>query len=268
MPEVWPGLIVSLVVAGVAYWRGALSGSGTAAAVVVGTLIFSLGGPLWALLLGIFFVTSSALSRFRDGEKRLTAEEFQKGDRRDAGQVLANGGLGALLAALNGSFPAPIWFPLYVGAMAGVTADTWATELGTLSSVPPRLITTGRAVAAGASGAISAAGIVASLLGGLLIGLAAGLLSETLSVAAGAAIGGLAGLSGSLFDSLLGATVQQQYHCDRCAKQTERPVHTCGERTRPSRGWPWLNNDAVNLLASMVAGAFAGGLWAALPGLG
>jgi uncharacterized protein (TIGR00297 family) len=145
--------------------------------------------------------------------------------------------------------------------MATVTADTWATELGTLSQRPPRLITNGRLVEVGTSGGISLLGTAVSLLGGLLIGLAAGLMGMGTTVVGTAVVvavvGAISGLVGSLFDSLLGATVQQIYYCDTCHKETERKVHKCGTATRPLRGWSWLNNDLVNLISSVVGGGTA-----------
>jgi uncharacterized membrane protein len=50
-------------------------------------------------LLVLFFVTSSALSRFREADKHKAAQE---GSRRDLGQVAANGGVAAVLALANG----------------------------------------------------------------------------------------------------------------------------------------------------------------------
>jgi uncharacterized membrane protein len=62
------------------------------------------------------------------------------------------------------------------------------------------------------------------------------------------------GLVGSLFDSFLGATVQGIYYCDRCARETELPDHHCGKPARLLRGWPWLNNDIINFVASILGG--------------
>lgn len=257
------GLLLSLVIAFLAYRRGSLSQSGAAGAIIVGTLIFGLGGWVWGVVLAVFFISSSLLSHFKEREKAAVAEKFEKGHRRDIGQVFANGGLGALIAILSAVAPADYWFYLFLGVMATVTADTWATELGTLSKAAPRLITTGRTVEVGTSGGVSPLGTGVSFVGGLLIGLTAGLLAPLAGLLPWSAAlplalaGALSGAAGSLIDSLMGATVQQIYYCDTCQKETERKVHRCGTTTRPSRGWGWLNNDLVNLISSVGGGLVA-----------
>lgn len=246
--------VLSVLVASLAYWRGSLTRSGIVGAVIVGSMTMGFGGWLWGVLLAVFFITSSLLSHFKEEEKRHAAEKFEKGHRRDAWQAFANGGLGALIALASSLWPSPLWLPLFVGVMGSVTADTWATELGTLSQKPPRLITTGQVVEVGTSGGVSWLGTAVSFAGGLLIGLVAAIGQSAMILALA---GGVGGLIGSLFDSLLGATVQQIYYCDYCQKDTERKRHKCGTITRPLRGWSWLNNDLVNLLASLVGGATA-----------
>lgn len=265
------GLALSVAIAALAYWRGSLSLSGALGALIVGTLIFGLGGWVWGVVLAVFFISSSALSHFKEREKAAVAEKFEKGHRRDIGQVLANGGLGALIAMLSAlvpesAVPRDLWFWLFIGVMATVTADTWATELGTLSKAAPRLITSGRVVEVGTSGGVSGLGTGVSLVGGLLIGLTAGLLGAVAGLvpwgaaAVVALIGALSGASGALLDSLMGATVQQIYYCDTCGKETERKRHRCGTDTRPLRGWGLMNNDLVNLLSSLGGGLVAVGL--------
>lgn len=249
--------LISVVISGLAYWRDSLSLSGAAAALVVGTLTLGFGGWIWGVLLGIFFITSSLLSHYKEAEKEQVAEKFDKSHRRDYGQVLANGGLGALIAFMNFVAPNPAWFLMFVGIMATVTADTWATELGTLSSQAPRLITSGQRVEVGSSGGVSMLGTLVSIFGGLVIGLAAGFLDPLIEPAVGIVIGAVSGLIGSLVDSLLGATIQQVYYCDACQKETERKIHTCGSETQSLRGWYWLNNDMVNLISSMIGGIVA-----------
>jgi uncharacterized protein (TIGR00297 family) len=264
------GLILSTLVGGIGYWRRSLTISGMAGAILVGTLIFGFGGWIWGLLLITFFVSSSLLSHYRRSDKEEVSEKFAKGSRRDLGQALANGGLGAVLAVASARYPEPLLFAAFVGVMSTVNADTWATELGILSRIPPRLITTGRQVAPGTSGGVTRLGIWASIAGALLIGaVATGLLQiESLIDGAGwslraasfplLAVAG--GFLGSLFDSLLGATVQGVYYCGHCKEETESPVHRCGEPTLLVRGWAWLNNDLVNLMASILGGVVAASL--------
>jgi uncharacterized protein (TIGR00297 family) len=261
------GLLLSTVVGGLGYWRRALTASGLVGAILVGTLIFGFGGWIWGLLLVTFFVSSSLLSHYRRIDKELVTEKFAKDNRRDVGQALANGGLGATLAVTFALEPSPLLFAAFLGVMATVNADTWATELGILSRVPPRLVTTGQEVAAGTSGAVSRLGMWASVAGALLIGTVATALTQVASLVNGTGwslraasfplVALVGGLVGSLFDSFLGATVQGIYYCDRCAKETERPNHHCGATARPLRGWGWLNNDLVNFTASIVGGLVA-----------
>ena len=155
--------LLSAIIVALAYWRGSLSESGAIGALLIGTLTFGFGGWQWGVLLAVFFVSSSLLSHFKEAEKKAAAEKFDKGHRRDMGQVLANGGLGAVIATLSAfvpesTVPAAVWFYLFLGVMATVTADTWATELGTLSKQPPRLITNGKTVEVGSSGGVSLLG--------------------------------------------------------------------------------------------------------------
>ncbi len=248
-------------------WRAqALSVSGAVAASITGGLIFGLGGLPWAALLLAFFVSSSGLSKAFPGSKASVNEKYSKGNRRDWGQVLANGGLGALLAIAHGLFPSQPWpWISFAGAMAAVNADTWATELGVLSRTPPRRITTGQVVERGTSGGISLLGTLAALGGGLLIGGIAALFSSGRGVAFTLGIVPLAGLLGSLFDSFLGTTVQVIYHCPACDKETERyPRHLCGAETIQLRGWSWLNNDWVNFACSLVGASLGVGVWVLL----
>lgn len=264
------GLVLSALMGGLGYFRQALTTSGVVGAILVGTLIFGLGGWVWGLLLITFFLSSSWLSHYRRRDKEGVSEKFAKGSRRDLGQALANGGLGAILAIVYARYPEPLLLAAFVGVMATVNADTWATELGVLSRVPPRLITTGAVVAPGTSGGVSRLGIWASVAGALLIGTVATALMQVVSLLTGSgwslraisytllAVAG--GLAGSLLDSLLGATVQGIYYCERCSQETESPTHRCGQAARLLRGWAWLNNDVVNFVASLVGGFVAASL--------
>lgn len=262
------GVAFSTIIGWAGYRRRSLSRSGVVGAIIVGTLTFGLGGWTWGLLLIAFFVSSSTLSHYRKADKRGLAEKFAKTGQRDLGQALANGGWGVVLAIAYFCQPDPILFAAFVGTMAAVNADTWATELGVLSPTPPRLITTSQKVPVGTSGGVTALGTLAALGGGLLIGLAALVLDRVEAMWGSGAldrgylwlvpIGILGGLAGSTFDSLLGATVQGIYYCSQCQKETESKVHRCGQPARHLRGWCWLNNDVVNFVSSIVGSLMAG----------
>ncbi len=263
------GFFLAAIAAGLAHRLRSLNRSGALAATLVGTVIFGMGGLPWAIVLLTFFVTSSGLSRAFRRRKQNAEEKYAKGHERDAGQVFANGGVAALFALLHGFFPQAAWPWLgFAGALAAVNADTWATELGVLNPHPPRRITDLRqTVEPGSSGGVSPLGTAAALAGSALIATLAVLLAPTgagLAWKQGPAPGllwlaiTLAGWIGSLIDSLLGATVQAMYYCPQHQKETERhPIHTCGAPTRFLRGWPWLNNDGVNALCSLMGAGLA-----------
>lgn len=244
------GFVLAIIVAYGAYRARSLSKSGAFAATFVGTVIFGIGGWQWAVLLLTFFITSSGLSRAFRKRKAGLNEKFSKGNERDAGQVFGNGGLATFFAALHAFYPESIlpWIG-FAASLAAVNADTWATELGVLNPTPPRMITDmRRRVEKGTSGGISLFGTLASLLGSAVIALPAVWLSPTgtLSTSYFLLITA-AGLAGSLFDSVLGATVQAMYYCPIDQKETEKhPLHTCGTETLHTRGWKWLDNDWVN----------------------
>ncbi len=244
-------------VAWLAKKRGSLTTSGAWGALIVGTAIFGFGGWRWGLLLAIFFLTSSALSHFKEDEKAaVAAEKFDKGHARDWGQVMANGGLASIIAIASALAPHPSWWLFFIGVIATVNADTWATELGTLSSRAPRLITTGRPVPPGTSGGITLFGTTMTTCGGLLIGLSAAIITPTIPFLFGITLGAISGLIGSLTDSLLGATLQAMYFDDQTGIETEKK-QLAGRPTRLIRGFAWLNNDIVNLIASIIGGTAA-----------
>ena len=262
--QIIAGIILGPLVGLLAHRVGALNRSGAAAAGLVGAAVFSAGGPDWAAALLLFFISSSLLSRLFRQSKKAASEKFSKGDRRDWAQVAANGGLGGLLAVFHFVRPEADWpWIAFIGALAAANADTWATELGVLNPGGPRLITNLKKVEPGTSGGVSLLGSFASLGGAALIGALALLPGNgggrvLIAVA-------VAGLAGSLFDSLLGATVQAIYFCPLHEKETEQhPLHVCGTPTRHLRGWRRLDNDLVNFAATLF-GAGAALLLAFLP---
>jgi uncharacterized protein (TIGR00297 family) len=250
------GFVLASLIGYLAYKRGSLNRSGIVGAILTGGFIFGFGGLGGAALLLVFFISSSALSRFKESQKESLAEKFSKGSQRDLAQALANGGVAAVCMAAFGLTHNPVWWVGCAAALAAANADTWATELGVLSKTPPRLITTAQEVEVGTSGGITVMGTVSAFAGSALVALTALIALSFQPLISNPFLASLiiavVGLVASLFDSLLGATVQAIYFCDHCRKETERhPQHTCGETTRALRGWRWLNNDWVNFFATL-----------------
>ena len=257
--QLFIGFLLAVVGSYLAYRARSLSKDGALAATFIGTVIFGLGGWQWAVLLLAFFVSSSVLTRIFKNRKKDLDEKYSKGGRRDAGQVFSNGGMAAAFVLVHAFFPQMIWaWSGFAAALAAANADTWATELGVLDPDLPRLITSLRKrVERGTSGGVSLYGTSAALLGAGFIG-ALSIIFIPDNRAFGFLWVTFSGLLGSLFDSLLGATVQAIYFCPYDRKETEKhPLHSCGTPTIQIRGWKWLNNDLVNV-ACCASGALAG----------
>jgi uncharacterized membrane protein len=180
-----------------------------------------------------------------------------KGDRRDAWQVLANGGPAALAALTSADVELKLW--LVTASLAAAAADTWATVFGARSRAPTRLLSSGLVVVPGTSGGVTPAGTVGAALGAMLVS-ATG--AAALNRASLFAAGTLIGFLGMVLDSYAGSRWQGRFHCLRCNQPSERRMHRCGQRTERRAGLPWLSNDGVNLLATTMALVAGWALWA------
>jgi uncharacterized protein (TIGR00297 family) len=229
--------------------------SGAAATFILAAIIFGFGGWQWTLPILTFFILSSLLSKAGRALKSRYDLIFEKGSRRDYVQVLANGGVAGALMILFMFYEEPQIYYLYLAALAAATADTWATEIGTLTGQQPRLVTTFRSVPPGTSGGITAAGSGGALLGALVIALTGRIFSNPLSQVVLAAVT-ISGFLGSMVDSYLGATLQVQFSCPSCRKITEKKIHCDGQRTIPVSGFRWMNNDMVNFLNTLSGTVF------------
>ena len=253
------GLLVAGTVALAAQRAHALSFGGATAAIVVGGVAVAAGWA-WGLLLIAYFVASIVLSRVRGAEKaQRIGDVVAKGGARDAFQVIANGGMFAVIAFAGAalapeSLPARVLSAAALGALAASAADTWATEIGSLATRPPRSILTWRPVTPGTSGGVNLLGMTAMVLGAAFVAYGGRALS--IDVPVGAVV--LAGFLGAIADSVVGATLQDRRWCDTCQKSTERLVHGCGTPTRHAGGITLVDNDLVNLIATFAGAMIAG----------
>ncbi|WP_332632106.1 DUF92 domain-containing protein [Halalkalibacter flavus] len=238
-------MAVSLI-AFFAYQKNKLTFGGAIAAVIVGGSI-SLGlGMYGLLLLGVFFCSSILIGSFHPNEKEL--DIVQKGQRRDAIQVLANGGVSAILALIYFVYPSQIFIFGFVASLAAATSDTWASELGSHSKKKPFHLFKRKRVSHGTSGAITLLGSAAAFSGSFLIVIFSiifwwGPSYDSLILLF---VLTLAGFLGNLLDTVLGGVWQVVYRCSVCSIETERENH-CNMKTVRIKGKKWMNNDFVNL---------------------
>lgn len=230
----------------------ALTGGGAAAASLIGLAILVCAGWPGAAVLSAFFISSSLLGRLPGASR--TPSGDAKGERRDAWQVLANGGFAALGAVLARDNPdLALW--VVTGSLAAAGADTWATTIGARSRSAPRRLLVGQPVEAGSNGGMTVLGTTAAIAGAGLISAAGSMTGGPRLLLWGTAIG----VAGMTLDSVLGATLQGRFHCPTCTVDSEWSVHRCGSRTTRTGGVAWLTNDGVNAVTTAV-GALGGWL--------
>ena len=227
---------VSLIFLAFAYRAEALTGDGAVAAYLIGLIIFGSGGWSWIIPLLIFLVSSSLLAKYQNPDA--------PGSKRNISQVFANGSVALTIALLHFYLSLPNAFILYLAAIAAATADTWATEIGFFSPRQPVSIATLKKVEKGSSGGITLLGTAGSVIGAAVIGLT-GMLWGLSSLEA--AVITVAGFTGSILDSILGATIQGKFQCPECNKITEKRIH-CGIKSIKIEGFAWLDNNLVNFI--------------------
>jgi uncharacterized protein (TIGR00297 family) len=250
-------LLLGLIIARRGLKRGSLSRSGALAAFFVGSIIlfsnFSMG-----LSLIIFYLSGSALTRYKENFKMTVDLDAKKGGgQRNYLQVLCTAGIPTLACICllfqdvtndglcsNGNEIRKVLMGVFLGALSCVAGDTFASELGILSTSEPFLITTFERVPRGTSGGVTSYGFAVSLLGGLVVGtvlvvdvlglrwqlLSSFSLSQQHNLCSNDTkvflliffplIGALMGLIGSIIDSILGATVQRTWFDTKAGKVT------------------------------------------------
>ena len=234
---------------------GWLSTGGVGVAFPVGAAVLWGGGVRGGIMLGVFVVSSSLLTKWSERSGYFTDDS--KGSRRDAAQVAANGFWVAAGAMLIPTHPVLGWSAV-TGALAAAQADTWATEIGARSPSTPRLITTGQRVPGGTSGGITPLGSGAGVAGAAIMSLL-GVVGHLSWPAVAFGLAG--GTTGMFIDSLLGATVQIEYAA--AAPATESRDRRVASPNPTGRGLGWCTNDVVNFACTATGAAVTTGLaWA------
>jgi uncharacterized protein (TIGR00297 family) len=202
---------------------GALTGGLVALALYLG---FGLKGIAH---LAAFFLPAILATSLHKKQKQAITLSIADETKRDAYQVLANGGVAALCALLSVLFPADISIlsVMMTASFSSAIADTLSSELGTLYGTKFYNVLTFRKDKRGENGVVSIEGFLIGLAGSVLI---AAVYALCFGFGSAFYIIIVAGTFGNLSDSVLGATL---------------------ERRR------FLNNNQVNFLNTLGAAFFS-----------
>ncbi|MGX5819512.1 DUF92 domain-containing protein [Chitinophaga lutea] len=221
-------LVILALAAGalLACLRGKLTPAGAVAAALTGILVYAGSGYAGICMLVVFFILGTLATATGKSRKKDAPE------RRNAGQVFANGGLAAFLSLLafaeaGHHLPYPL---MIAAALASAAADTVSSELGTLYGKRFFNVVTFKRDANGLDGVISLEGTLSGVCASAVVAVTFGLFE---GFGMGIWIIIVAGTIGNFADSMLGATLERN---------------------------GTIGNDAVNFLNTTAAALAAWGL--------
>lgn len=243
-------LAAVLVIGLIAYWKRQLNLSGVVAAVVMGAAATVMGG-FTSLSLYLFFLISAAVIGKLSKRIRGLDRIHKKGGRRDAVQVLANGGA-ALAAMLIHAFDSsPVYLAVFTACLAEACSDTWASEIGVLSKSEPVSILTFTKVPKGLSGGVSLLGTCSAMLSSILYGIFAFSCYDGINLSLVMVVI-FSSFAGVMTDSVLGATLQAHFYDEKEDIITEHSRDREGNALKLVRGLRFMDNDMVNLTSNII----------------
>ena len=213
----------------VAYLKQTLDAPGSLAGWLVAGALYVGAGWLGIIMLGTFFIAGTLATRWQLEKKQRMGLAEGPGGQRSYQNVLANGLVPAVAGLLAWVLPlhAELFIALAAAAVASITADTLASEVGNVLGSRYMNIISFKKGQRGHDGVVSLEGTLAGAAGSLAIALLYLLFCGNWAAAALILI---AGVFGCLADSVLGATLQKRGH---------------------------LNNHTVNLASALLAALLA-----------
>lgn len=201
-------LIVLIAASYASYKTGKLTEGGAITGGFIGLCVYLGTGYTGIAMLAVFFVLSTLATSYKKKEKRYL-DEAEHPQKRDARQVLANGGLPALLGILATAMPDNTLLAtvFMAAAFASATADTLSSELGTVYGKRFYNILTFKPDEKGRDGVISLEGTLIGIAGSAAIAcvysFTFGWNGTFLNIL-------IAGTIGNIADSVLGATLERK----------------------------------------------------------
>ena len=238
-------LFIMITIFSITYKLKSVSRSGYYGGLIMGVIIIFSGGVSTLYPLFIFFIFSSILSK----AIKKKSDIHSKGSERDIVQVYANGAIPMLISLWIYFHPNGEYMPYFLASVSVAMADTWATELGKLSTYNPISILTFKNVPTGTSGGITLTGTLGSILGASILVFSVWLFFPIYGELAYGII--LCGILGATLDSILGASIQGKYQSIN-GSIIEIPE----DGAILVQGNKWVSNDMVNLLSTATAPLF------------
>jgi uncharacterized protein (TIGR00297 family) len=204
--------------------------SGAVAGGMIAAMIFIGAGYTGLSMLGAFFIFGTAATVWKKKEKRLIKLKEDQSVKRNAGQVLANGGVAAITGALIYFIPAKTEFLrlMMAASLASAMADTLSSELGMIYGRRFYNIISWKRDERGLDGVVSLEGTLTGIAGSAIIAViyafGFGWDNAVLLIL-------IAGTIGNLADSVLGALLERKHY---------------------------LTNDMVNFLNTFIGALTAG----------
>lgn len=186
-----------------------LTVAGAVAGAIIGYLVFAGSGLTGLSMLAAFFILGTIATSWKKADKQRFKSESDKSVKRSASQVLANGGVAAILGLLAILLPgyASEFRIMMAAALASATADTLSSELGMIYGRRFFNILTFKKEQKGLDGVISIEGLLIGIIGSAIIA----------AIYPGGYIGAsvlwmivICGTMGNLADSVLGATLERK----------------------------------------------------------
>jgi uncharacterized protein (TIGR00297 family) len=221
-----PAILFIAASAFISVKTGKLTLWGGIAGYTVGFLVFAGCGYIGLAMLATFFILGTLATSWKKIEKLQFKSQSDQSSGRNAGQVLANGGVAAIMGLLAALMPqhAGLFGLMMAGTLASATADTLSSELGMIYGRRFFNIITLKKEAKGLDGVISFEGLLIGIIGSAVIA-AIYLYGDVSNVTFFWIV--CAGTIGNATDSVLGALLERR---------------------------KYIGNDMVNFLNTLIAG--------------